>query len=145
VLAALRIFGPARAAASGAAPGANPPLVDAVTPPATSTAITLVTTPAAAEAPIARVWLRDREAPPPSRPTPEDHAQRLLVWLKENRYAGKPVLAKDLKHVYPTMAEELGWQPYGWQPVATELRKLTGPKKYRRFEGRQRAIYCVPP
>jgi len=95
-------------------------------------------------APIARIWLRDQETPPPPRPTPRDHATRLLRWVRESGYAGKVVLAIDLQKIYPVMCEELSWLPHRWQPVACELRKLTGNRKlYRWVDGDRRRVYTV--
>ncbi len=94
--------------------------------------------------PVARIWLRDRETPPPPRPTPRDHAARLLRWVRESGYADKLVLAMDLQKIYPVMCEELGWLPHRWQPVACALRKLTGNvKPYRWVEGHRRRAYPV--
>ena len=94
--------------------------------------------------PVARIWLRDRKTPPCEH-TPRDHALRLLRWVRDGGYAGKPVLAMDLKKIYPVMCEELDWEPHRWQPVACELRKLTGRRKpYRRVDGHRRRVYRIP-
>ncbi len=94
--------------------------------------------------PVARIWLLDREAPPPPSPTPCDHAARLLRWVRENGYGGKLVLAMDLQKIYPVMCEELGWRQYQWQIVACELRKLTrNVKPYRWVDGHRRRAYPV--
>ncbi len=55
------------------------------------------------EQPLARIWLLDRETPPPVSPTARDHAARLLRWVRENGYGGKLVLAMDLQKIYPIM------------------------------------------
>jgi hypothetical protein len=55
-------------------------------------------------APVARIWLRDRETPPAPRPTPRVHAARLLRWVRESGYAGKMVLAADLEKSTPSCA-----------------------------------------
>ena len=94
--------------------------------------------------PVVRIWLRDRETPPPPRPTHRDHAVRLLRWVGGS-YADNMVPAMDLKKIYPVMCEELGWQPYLWQPIACEFRKLTGSRKfYRQVDGRRRRVYRIP-
>jgi hypothetical protein len=50
----------------------------------------------------------------------------------------------DVERIYPTMCERLGWEPYPWQPVAIELRKLTGGgKPYRWHEGHRRRVYYI--
>ena len=95
-------------------------------------------------APIARIWLRDRETPPPPRLTPGDHATRLLRWVRESGYSGKVVLAMDLQKICPVMCEELSWLPHRWQPVASKLRKLTGNRKlYRWVDGDRRRVYPI--
>ena len=95
--------------------------------------------------PVVRIWLRNRETPPPPRPTHLDHAVRLLRWVRNSGYAGKMVPAMDLKKIYPVMCEELGWQPYRWQPVACEFRKLTGGRKfYRQVDAHRRRVYRIP-
>ena len=95
-------------------------------------------------APVARIWLCDRETPPPPSPTPRDHALRLLRWVRQAGYGGKMILAMDLQKIHPVMCEELGWTPPRWQPVACELRKLTGKRKlYRWVEGHRRRAYPV--
>ena len=54
------------------------------------------------------------------------------------------ILAMDLQKIHPVMCEELGWTPPRWQPVACELRKLTGKRKlYRWVEGHRRRAYPV--
>ena len=94
-------------------------------------------------APVERIWLRGVETPPPPRPTPHDHAAQLLRWVRKS-YRGKMVLAMDLEKIYPVVCEELDWQPHKWQPVAVELRKLTGKRKvYRWVEGHRRRAYPV--
>ena len=94
-------------------------------------------------APVERIWLRGVETPPPSRPTPHDHAAQLLRWVRES-YRGKMVLAMDLEKIYPVMCEELDWQPHKWQPVAVQLRKLTDKRKvYRWVDGHRRRAYPV--
>ena len=46
--------------------------------------------------------------------------------------------------VAATMCEELDWQPHKWQPIAVELRKLTGKRKvYRWVDGHRRRAYPV--
>jgi hypothetical protein len=46
--------------------------------------------------------------------------------------------------IYPVMCEELDWKPHKWQPVAVELRKLTGKRKvYRWVDGHRRRAYPV--
>ena len=43
------------------------------------------------------------------------------------------------------MCEQLDWKPYRWQPVACELRKLTGNRKsYRWVDGHRRRVYRIP-
>ena len=79
--------------------------------------------------PIMRLWIPGEETPPPRRRTPQDHADRLLRWVRENGCSGGAVLAMDLQKIYPAMCEQLDWKPYRWQPVACELRKLTGKRK----------------
>lgn len=82
--------------------------------------------------------------PTPPRPTHRDRAVRLLRWVGGS-YADNMVPAMDLKKVYPVMCEELGWQPYQWQPISCELRKLTGSRKfYRQVDGRRRQVYRIP-
>ena len=94
-------------------------------------------------APVERIWLRGVETPPPPRPTPHDHAVQLLRWVRKS-YGGKMVLAMDLEKIYPVMCEELDWQPHKWQPVAVELRELTGKRKvYRWVDGHRRRAYPV--
>jgi hypothetical protein len=94
--------------------------------------------------PVERIWLRDRETPPPPRPTPYDHARQLLRWVRKSGYEGKMVLAMDLEKIYPAMCEELDWLPHKWQPVAVELRQLTGKRKvYRWVDGHRRRAYPV--
>ena len=96
------------------------------------------------EQPLARIWLLDRETPPPVSPTVRDHAARLLRWVRENGYGGKLVLAMDLQKIYPIMCEGLGWQQHRWQPIACALRKLTGNvKPYRWVDGHRRRAYPV--
>ncbi len=93
--------------------------------------------------PVERIWLRGVETPPPARPAPHDHAAQLLRWVRKS-YAGKMVLAMDLEKIYPVMCAELDWQPHKWQPVAVELRKLTGKRKvYRWVDGHRRRAYPV--
>jgi hypothetical protein len=93
--------------------------------------------------PVERIWLRGVETPPPARPTPHDHAARLLRWVRGS-YGGKMVLAIDLAKIYPVMCAELDWQSHKWQPVAVELRKLTGKRKvYRWVDGHRRRAYPV--
>ncbi len=93
--------------------------------------------------PVERIWLRGVETPPPSRPTPRAHAAQLLRWVRKS-YGGKMVLAMDLARIYPVMCAELDWQPHKWQPVAVELRKLTGKRKvYRWVDGHRRRAYPV--
>jgi len=93
---------------------------------------------------VVRIWLLDRETPPPPHPSACDHAARLLRWVRENGYGGKLVLAMDLQKIYPVMCEELGWRPYRWQPVACGLRKLTGDvKPYRWVDGHRRRAYPI--
>ena len=95
-------------------------------------------------APLARIWLRDRETPPAPIPTPRDHAARLLHWVRTSGYAGKVIPAMDLEKIYPVMCEEVDWQAYRWQPVAVELRKLTGNRKlYRWINGDRRRVYYI--
>ena len=94
-------------------------------------------------APVARIWLRGVETPPPPTPTPHDHAVQLLRWVRKS-YRGQMVLAMDLEKIYPIMCEELDWQPHKWQPIAVELRKLTGKRKiYRWVDGHRRRAYPV--
>ena len=98
----------------------------------------------ALNAPLARIWLLDRETPPSARPTARDHAARLPRWVRENGHGGKLVLAMDLQKIYPVMCEQLGWQPHRWQPIACAFRKLTGNvKPYRWVEGHRRRAYPV--
>ncbi len=100
--------------------------------------------PKARNAPLARIWLLDRETPPPVRSTARDHAVRLLRWVRENGYGGKLVLAMDLQKIYPVMCEQLGWEQHRWQPIACALRKLTGNvKPYRWVDGHRRRAYPV--
>ena len=95
--------------------------------------------------PIMRLWIPGEEAPPPQRRTPQDHADRLLRWVRENGCSGGAVLAMDLQKIYPAMCEQLDWKPYTWQPVASELRKLTGKRKsYRWVDGHRRRVYRIP-
>jgi hypothetical protein len=95
-------------------------------------------------APLARIWLRDRETPPAPIPTPRDHAAKLLHWVRTSGYAGKVIPAMDLEKIYPVMCEEVDWQAYRWQPVAVELRKLTGNRKlYRWINGDRRRVYYI--
>jgi hypothetical protein len=141
VLAALKMF-----AGRQAAPMANPPAKPGSASPATPTA-TIPATPRyrpPADAPIVRLWVPGREAPPHRRPTPEEHAARLLRWAGE-KGTGIVVLAMDLQRIYPHMCSELDWAPYPWQPVASKLRNLTGGiKPYRHFDGRRRRVYFIP-
>lgn len=93
---------------------------------------------------VARIWLLDRERPPPSRPTAPDHASRLLHWVCEAGLGGKLVLAQDLQKIYPVMCEELDWMKYPWQTVACHLRRLTGGEKiYKWVEGRRLRVYRI--
>jgi hypothetical protein len=79
-----------------------------------------------------------------ARPSPEAHAARLLRWVSEANCSGGVVLAMDLERIYPVMAEQLEWQAYPWQRVATCLRQLTGGgKPYRRVDGHRRRVYFV--
>jgi hypothetical protein len=65
-------------------------------------------------------------------------------WLSQGDHAGEPVLAMDVEKIYAAMCEALGWQRYPWQPVAIELRELTGGgKHYRWHEGHRRRVYCI--
>ncbi len=93
--------------------------------------------------PVERIWLRGVETPPPARPSPHDHATQLLRWVRKS-YGGKMVLAMDLEKIYPVMCAELDWQPHKWQPVAVELRKLTGKRKvYRWVDAHRRRAYPI--
>jgi hypothetical protein len=95
--------------------------------------------------PIMRLWIPGEETPPPRRRTPQDHADRLLCWVRENGCSGGAVLAMDLQKIYPAMCEQLDWKPHTWQPVACELRKLTGKRKsYRWVDGHRRRVYRIP-
>jgi hypothetical protein len=147
MLAALRIF-----VGRQAAPMANPPATEPATTVSASSAMSTATMPATpsyrppAGAPIIRLWLPGREAPPQRRPPPEAHAARLLRWVGEANSSGGMVLAADLQRLYPMMAEQLEWQPYNWQPIATCLRRLTGGgKPYRWVDGRHRRVYYIAP
>jgi hypothetical protein len=93
---------------------------------------------------VERLWLRDHETPPPSRPTPHDHAGRLLRWVRSAGCSGKFVLAQDLQRIYPVMCTELAWARYPWQTVACYLRRMTGGRKiYKWVEGRRRRVYQI--
>ena len=93
---------------------------------------------------VERIWLLDRETPPPSRPTPQEHAARLLSWVGNAGLRGKLVLAQDLQRIYPVMCEELDWEKYPWQTVARSLRRLTGgAKSYKWVQGRRLCVYRI--
>ncbi len=93
---------------------------------------------------VERLWLLDHETPPPSRPTPHEHAARLLRWLRSAGFSGTLVLAQDLQRIYPAMCAALDWEKYPWQTVARALRRMTGGRKvYKWVEGRRLCVYRV--
>jgi hypothetical protein len=70
------------------------------------------------------------EIGPPRQPSAQEHARRLLTWLREYNLTDREVLADDLKRkLYPAMCAALEWKPRAWNAVAKPLRKLTGGRK----------------
>ncbi len=142
-------------------PPVTPPAAAVVTPapaPATlkSATVSIAASPKRRRQPegspqVARIWLRDRETPPPSRPTARQHALQLLRWVHGANFAGSFVLYEDLGKIYAVMCEELGWAPYAWQTVAPDVREMTGGKKSYKWvwddaeqRSKRRRAYLIP-
>ena len=61
---------------------------------------------------------------------PEVHAKRLLLWLQDSIDGPVSIYAEDAIDAHREMCADLLWEYRPWNPVARELRKLLGGKKY---------------
>jgi hypothetical protein len=70
----------------------------------------------------------------------------VIAWLADDgRVAGRLVLASDLKRVYPLLCRSFGWEPFAWNTLARDLRKMTGGRKrYIWHSGKRVRAYPVP-
>jgi|GEM_PF-6266081 hypothetical protein len=71
----------------------------------------------------------------PPCPSPEEYARRFLAWLQmpgdDGRAVEGPVLARDLIEMFRDFCADQGLAERPWNPVSTELRRLTGETRKR--------------
>lgn len=78
--------------------------------------------------------------------TAEEHATRLLAWLKDAFPQGGDIPAATVMEMHNEMMLEDQLHPQGWIPVARHLRQLTGGTKLYISQGRNRIrAYRIPP
>jgi hypothetical protein len=83
---------------------------------------------------------------PSSKPSAQDHAQRLLEWLQDDpSLVGHLVPVREIEWAYFFLCDELEWKHVPWQSVAAQLKRLTGGERpYRRVDGRNVRVYPIP-